>query len=139
MYICVQINNVVLMRIFDYSFLERGLLPAGLVNVVGAINELRERENGRKDNFRNVFEKPESIAKVQSVKGSNEIEGIVTSERRINEIVNQNSAPLNHNEAEIAGYRDAMSLIHEEQHILDIQERNILHLHFSMLNRSSLR
>lgn len=36
------------------------------------------------------------------------MEGIVTSDERIAAIVNQNSAPLNHNEAEIAGYRDTL-------------------------------
>jgi len=122
------------MRYFDYSFLEHGMLPAGLVNVVSAISELRERESERKNDFGEVFDKLESIAKVQSVKGSNEIEGIVTSEQRINEIVNQNSAPLNHNEAEIAGYRDALSLIHEEMDTLDIRERDILRLHELMLS-----
>jgi Fic family protein len=122
------------MRFFDYSFLEHGMLPAGLVNVVSAIAELRERENERKEAFEEVFSKLESIAKVQSVKGSNEIEGIVTSEQRIHEIVNQNSAPLNHNEAEIAGYRDALSLIHEDYTHLDIREADILRLHDVMLS-----
>ncbi|MCL2877968.1 MAG: Fic family protein, partial [Acidobacteria bacterium] len=82
------------------------MLPAGLVNVVIAIAELRVRESRLKENYPDVFIRLESIAKVQSVKESNAIEGIVTSEQRVNEIVNQNSAPLNHNEAEIAGYRD---------------------------------
>ncbi|MCL2813777.1 MAG: hypothetical protein FWD23_04170 [Oscillospiraceae bacterium] len=31
--------------IFDYSFLENGMLPAGLVNTVAAIAELRERDS----------------------------------------------------------------------------------------------
>ena len=122
------------MRIFDYSFLEHGMLPAGLVNIVSAIAELREREGERKHNYPDVFTRLESIAKVQSVKGSNAIEGIVTSERRINEIVNQNSAPLNHNEAEIAGYRDALALVHEGFATLDIRERDILRLHEIMLS-----
>ena len=121
---------------FDYSFLENGMLPAGLVNTVAAIAELRERENERKENFVEIFSKLESIAKVQSVKGSNEIEGIVTSEQRINEIVNQNSAPLNHNEAEIAGYRDALALIHDNYTMLDIHENDILRLHEIMLSYS---
>jgi hypothetical protein len=30
---------------FDYSFLEKGMLPAGLVNVVSTISELRARES----------------------------------------------------------------------------------------------
>jgi len=122
------------MRCFDYSFLENGMLPAGLVNIVSAIAELRERENERKDSYPDIFTRLESIAKVQSVKGSNAIEGIITSEQRINEIVNQNSTPLNHNEAEIAGYRDALSLIHDGYETLDIRERDILQLHEIMLS-----
>jgi Fic family protein len=128
------IKGDVQMRYFDYSFLEHGLLPAGLVSVVGAISELRERENSLKVSYPEVFTRLESIAKVQSVKGSNEIEGIVTSEQRINEIVNQNSAPLNHNEAEIAGYRDALALIHSDYAALDVRERDILRLHGIMLS-----
>ena len=119
---------------FDYSFLEKGMLPAGLVNVVEAIARLRERERQRKEEHPDGFVRLESIARVQSVKGSNAIEGIITSERRINEIVNQNSAPLNHNEAEIAGYRDALTLIHERFDVLDIRERDILRLHEIMLS-----
>lgn len=124
------------MRYFDYSFLEHGMLPAGLVNIVSAISELRAREVERKDSYQEVFGKLESIAKVQSVKGSNEIEGIVTSEQRIHEIVNQNSAPLNYNEAEIAGYRDALSVIHSGYRTLDIREGDILRLHEVMLSYS---
>ena len=122
------------MKRFDYSFLEKGLLPAGLVNVVGAIAELRARESQMKDKYPVVFTRLESIAKVQSVKGSNAIEGIVTTDQRVNEIVNQNSAPLNHNEAEIAGYRDALNLVHENHGSLDIRERDILRLHEIMLS-----
>jgi Fic family protein len=124
------------MRFFDYSFLEQGLLPAGLVSVVGAISELREREKALKANYPDAFTRLESVAKVRSVKGSNEIEGIVTSEQRINEIVNQNSAPLNHNEAEIAGYRDALALVHSNYAALDVRERDILRLHEIMLSYS---
>jgi Fic family protein len=124
------------MKYFDYSFLEHGMLPAGFVSVVGSISELRERGNALKVIYPDVFTRLESIAKVQSVKGSNEIEGIVTSEQRINEIVNQNSAPLNHNEAEIAGYRDALALIHSDYAALDVRERDILRLHEIMLSYS---
>ena len=117
------------MKIYDYSFLENGMLPAGLVNLVSNIVKLQTKEKELKENYPDVFTKLQSIAKVQSVKGSNEIEGIITSEERINEIVNQNSAPLNHTEAEIAGYRDALSLIHDQYDRLDFVENDILRLH----------
>jgi Fic family protein len=121
-------------RYFDYSFLEQGMLPAGLVNIVGAIADLRAREAERRDNYPDVFTRLESIAKVQSVRGSNAIEGIVTSEARINQIVIQNAAPLNHDEAEIAGYSAALNLIHTGFETLDIRERDILRLHEMMLS-----
>ncbi|MDR1828548.1 MAG: Fic family protein [Methylobacteriaceae bacterium] len=76
----------------------------------------------------------ESIAKVQSVRGSNAIEGIVTSEGRMNQIVLQNAAPLNHDEAEIAGYSAALNLVHTGFAALDIRERDILRLHETMLS-----
>ncbi|MDR2854874.1 MAG: Fic family protein [Methanomicrobiales archaeon] len=126
------------MRSFDYSFLEYDMLPAGLINMVSTITELRARESQLKENYADLFLKLESIAKVQSVKGSNEIEGIITSEQRIHEIVHQNSAPLNHNEEEIAGYRDALALIHNEYTNLDIRESDIQNLHKILLSYTNV-
>jgi Fic family protein len=122
------------MRPFDYSFLATHPVPAGLVNLVSAISSLKTRKHLLYDQNARIFERLESIAKVQSVKGSNEIEGIVTSDERLDAIMNQNSAPLNHNEAEIAGYRDALNLVHTGFPTLDIRERDIQGLHEVMLS-----
>mgnify|MGYP002310861945 CR=1 FL=1 len=100
------------MHKFDYSFLADGLLPANLVNLTANIASLSVKSAVRKADFKNVFASLEGIAKVQSVKSSNAIEGIITSDERIAAIVHHNSAPLNHDEAEIAGYRDALNEIH---------------------------
>jgi len=43
------------MKRFDYSLLEKGMLPAGFVNVVSAIAELRARESQLKANYPDVF------------------------------------------------------------------------------------
>ncbi|MCL1816858.1 MAG: Fic family protein [Clostridiales bacterium] len=122
------------MRYFDYNFLQKGMLPAGFVNLTSDIKGLHELEKERKVSYPAIFTRLESIAKIQSVKSSNAIEGIITSDQRINEIVNQNSAPLNHDEAEIAGYRDALDLIHASHETLDIREYDILRLHEIMLS-----
>ena len=81
-----------------------------------------------------IFTELESVAKVQSIKSSNAIEGIVTSDERIAAIVNQNSAPLNHNEAEIAGYKDALNEIHLGYEHIDFKQHDILRLHEIMLS-----
>ena len=122
------------MRKFDYSFLENGLLPANLINVTGSIYSLRTAAAVRKKEYDQVFTELEAVAKIQSVKSSNAIEGIVTSDQRIAEIVNRSSAPLNHDEAEIAGYRDALNAIHTGYEHLSFGERDILRLHEVMMS-----
>ena len=122
------------MRVFDYSFLDNGLLPVSLVNLTSGIASLKTMAGVRKDEYAKIFTELESIARVQSVKSSNAIEGIVTSDERINAIVNQNSAPLNHNEAEIAGYRDALNAIHMGYEYMDFRKSDILRLHEMMMS-----
>ena len=122
------------MHIFDYSFLNNGLLPARLINLTTGIASLKTMAGVRRDENARVFTELEAVARVQSVKSSNAIEGIVTSDERIAAIVNQNSAPLNHDEAEIAGYRDALALIHTGYQHIDFRQGDILRLHEILLS-----
>ncbi len=122
------------MRNFDYSFLRHGLLPARLVNRVAAIASLNALAGVRKQAYPQVFTELEALAKIQSVKSSNALEGIVTSDQRIAAIVRQNSAPLDHQEEEIAGYRDALNQIHLGYPQLDFNQRTILGLHRVLLS-----
>lgn len=122
------------MRKFDYAFLNNGLLPARLVNLTADISTLKTMANVRKAEYTQIFTALESVAKVQSVKSSNAIEGIVTSDERIAEIVNGKSAPINHDEAEIVGYRDALNEIHLGHEHIDFRERDILRLHEMMMS-----
>ena len=82
------------MRKFDYSFLNNGLLPASLVSLTANISALKTMAGIRKEEYAQVFTELEAVAKIQSIKSSNAMEGIVTSDERIAAIVNQNSVPL---------------------------------------------
>ena len=117
------------MHVFDYSFLDTGLLPAEMVTLTSTIAAFNAISNERKEQNKSVYTELEKIARIQSVKGSNAIEGIVTTDVRIKAIVNGNSAPLNHSEREIAGYRDALDEIHTGFELMPISENTILHLH----------
>lgn len=117
------------MHIFDYSFLDNGLLPAGIVNLTATITAFKAISGERMDKNKKIYTELEAIARVQSVKNSNAIEGIVTTDARIKAIVDGNSAPLNHNEIEIAGYRDALDEIHKNHSQLSFNEEMIQHLH----------
>ena len=69
------------------------------------------------------------IAKVQSTESSNAIEGIVTTNTRIKQIVVDKTTPKNRDEQEIAGYRDVLSIIHESFDAIPITPNYILQLH----------
>ncbi|MBR0132871.1 MAG: Fic family protein [Lachnospiraceae bacterium] len=124
------------MHIFDYSFLGNGMLPAEMVNLTSAISAFNAISSERKERFQKVYTELEKIARVQSVKESNAIEGIVTTDARIKEIVNGNSAPLNHSEQEIAGYRDALDEIHRGYKDISISENTIRHIHQVMTSQA---
>jgi len=124
------------MRKFDYTFLGQGMVPTGIANLAGAIREIKGMESGRMNLFPDMFSSLEQIARVESVKGSNAIEGIVTTDQRIREIVNGNTAPLNHDEMEIAGYRDALDIVHSNYPTMETNGPTILELHRTMLSHT---
>ena len=121
------------MRKFDYSFLNNALLPAKLIDLASGIASLKTMAGVRKQEYAKIFTELEGVARVQSVKSSNAIEGIVTEDERIAAIVNRESAPLNHTESEIAGYRDALNAIHLNHDHLDFRQGDILRLHEAMM------
>ncbi|MDD5845847.1 MAG: Fic family protein [Lachnospiraceae bacterium] len=69
------------------------------------------------------------IAKVQSTEASNAIEGIVTTNTRIRQLVEEKTTPKNRDEQEIAGYRDVLNIIHESFDAIPITQNYILQLH----------
>lgn len=69
------------------------------------------------------------IAKIQSTQSSNAIEGIVTTNTRIKQLVEEKTTPKNRDEEEIAGYRDVLNIIHESFDVIPITKNYILQLH----------
>jgi Fic family protein len=122
------------MRRDDYSFLKDLRIGAGVMSMTNRIEALKITEARIKQDHPEIFIALESVAKVQSIKASNEIEGIVTTDKRIEEIVNRNSAPLNHSEMEIAGYRDVLNAIHNEYRSMVLSEELILNMHRDMMS-----
>ena len=124
------------MRKFDYTFLKKISVPADIMNSATSIYEMKAKAELRRTAFADVFSAMESVAKIQSVKSSNAIEGIITTDKRIRDIVNKSTAPQGHNELEIAGYRDALDLIHGSYSDIPFSEKSILELHRMLLQPS---
>lgn len=76
-----------------------------------------------------VLESLRTVAKIESSESSNRLEGIVAPSARVRDLVLESTTPENRSEQEIAGYRDALNLIHESQERMPISTSAILQLH----------
>ena len=102
---------------------------SNIINLLSKIHEYKGKQsyllNTRKDTLDILL----NVAKIESIYSSNKIEEIYTTDKRINEIINKNLEPKNRNEEEIIGYRDILTLIHENYNHIDINKNTILQLH----------
>jgi len=74
------------------------------------------------------------IAAVESTESSNRLEGVVVAPVRLKSLVIRNALPKTRSEQELAGYRDALALIHESAAHMPFNEGVVLQLH-TMLYR----
>lgn len=64
------------MHKYDYSFLKNAI-PGNIVGLTDIITDLKAKEEFRKLQYKETFETLRQTAIIESVKGSNAIEGIV--------------------------------------------------------------
>lgn len=102
---------------------------SNIINLISKIHEYKGKQSYLLDTKKDTLETLLKVARIQSTSSSNKIEGIYTTDKRINEIVNQKVEPKNRNEEEIAGYRDVLTLIHENYSFIDINQNTVLQLH----------
>jgi Fic family protein len=69
------------------------------------------------------------VAVIESAESSNRLEGVIAPHDRIEALVMRPTAPANRSEQEIAGYRDALNLIHESAHEMTFSINVVLQLH----------
>lgn len=69
------------------------------------------------------------IAVIESTESSNRLEGVVVAPSRLKSLVIRNAQPKSRSEQEVAGYRDALALIHEAAVHMPFTEGVILQLH----------
>src|SRR5665648_479014 len=117
------------MRNFDYKAVPDELMNHELMNLVSAIHEYKGKQELFIEAKPDVLEAMLEIAKIQSTGASNRIEGIYTSDERLDALVKSKAEPRNRSEREIAGYREVLSLIHENYDYMVPRTNIILQLH----------
>lgn len=117
------------MRKFNYTNLKNKTWNSTIINKIGKIHEAKGRQELYLSQKPEELNKLVGIAKIQSTESSNAIEGIRTTDTRLKKIVSEKITPKNRNEKEIAGYRDALNIIHENFEYIKITPNYILQLH----------
>lgn len=117
------------MRIFNYSAIKEHKWDSELVGLIAAIYKEAGKQELYLKQRPEELEKLVEIAKVQSTEASNAIEGIITTNTRIRQLVEEKTTPKNRDEQEIAGYRDVLNVIHESFDAIPVTRNFILQLH----------
>ena len=122
------------MRDFNYSAIREQKWDATILGLIAAIYKEAGKQELYLKQRPEELEKLVEIAKVQSTEASNAIEGIVTTNTRIRQLVEEKTTPRNRDEQEIAGYRDVLNIIHENFDVIPITQNYILQLHKILYN-----
>ena len=117
------------MRTFNYSAIKDQKWDSEILGLVAGIYKYAGKQELYLKQKPHELEKLVEIAKIQSTEASNAIEGIVTTNTRIRQLVEEKTAPRNRDEQEIAGYRDVLNVIHESFDAIPITKNYILQLH----------
>lgn len=117
------------MRTFNYSLIKDNKWDSELLGLIAAIYKEAGKQEMYLKQKPQELEKLVEIAKIQSTEASNAIEGIVTTNTRIRQLMEEKTTPRNRDEKEIAGYRDVLGIIHESFDAIPITQNYILQLH----------
>ena len=101
------------MREFSYKKEYENLLSSDIVGLLSTIHEYKGKQTlfiaAKPDALTQLLE----LAKIQSTEASNRIEGIITTDERLKQLVRDKTMPRTRSEKEIAGYRDVLATIHD--------------------------
>jgi len=117
------------MRTFRVLDQQIGLVPAAIARTLGAIDTARGREDAFRMQRPQVLDALVDVARIQSTEASNAIEDVVAPRKRIEALVEQKTTPRNRSEAEIAGYRAVLDLIHEQAPSIPFRPSVVEQLH----------
>lgn len=124
------------MRRFDYQFLKEMKFSSANLNQIAGIQAQSRMMELAAQEYAGEFSDLRKAALIQSARASNAIEGIFTTRERIGPVVEGSVPPENHAEMEIAGYRDALNLIHLRYQKMDFRTEDILMLHRTIMASS---
>ena len=100
----------IMMKEFDYKNRPKALLTPDIVGMLTSIHEHIGKQELFIEANAHVLVTLLEVAKIQSTASSNRIEGIFTTDKRLEELFREKSKPRNLGEEGIARYRDVLPI-----------------------------
>ncbi len=111
------------------QFLHSLTLTVQQVNSLTRISTSQGRQELFEQQAPEILGTLRQAALIESTESSNRLEGISAPVQNIRNMVLRDAAPLNRSEQEIAGYRDALSLIHESARDMPFSANVVRQIH----------
>lgn len=117
------------MRSLDPDFLDRQAIVMEMAGLIRALGEFKGRQEMFTHQSPQALESLRRLAIIESTESSNRIEGVMVDAERFRELMRRPEKPRDRPEAEILGYRRALSRIHTAPQRISIDEKTILEFH----------
>jgi Fic family protein len=111
------------------EYLDRISFSGEDLSTLKRLGEFRGRQDLFNQRSPEVLALLKSVAVIESAESSNRLEGVTAPRDRVEALVMRPTAPANRSEQEIAGYRDALNLIHEAAADMKFSVNVVLQLH----------
>lgn len=122
------------MHSLEPTFLDALSFNADQLKTIRAIGDARGRQALWYQQIPEVLKQLRTIAVVESAESSNRIEGVTVTPGRLKPLVLKHAKPRDRSEQEVAGYRDALEMIHDSGTAMTLTGNLMLQLH-AMLYR----
>ena len=117
------------MKSLEANYLSKLTFTPDQLATLRAIGEFQGKQKLYYEQSPEILKNLQRVAEIESTESSNRIEGITAPYERIEALVLKQTAPKNRSEQEVAGYRDALELIHGSAEHMEFTANVILQLH----------
>lgn len=112
------------MKSLDIDFLSRQAIPFEMGGLLQKLGEYKGRQDLFQHQTPQVLETLKQTAIIERTESSNRIEGVTVPSKRFKELMaHPSNKPKNRSEAEILGYREALSKVHARTEHYPLRKR----------------
>ncbi len=125
------------MKSFNYSFLGEGGFSSNILSLFISIEKVKGVMLKNAETYPQVFEKIQNIASIQSVKYSNEIDGIYISDRKLESLLYKGLSSINNEDDLLIGYSKVLEDIYRNSDRNQLNTNNIRDYHHMLYSSTN--